>query len=172
MTRTTKNLTRSIVSLIAFFAIAVAISYAAEDVVTSDSAVIPAGCNECASCDGGSCCSSDHAVCSPKRVTEEVKKHSWLVKPKLVCVPGFRWPWECGGKSANHDCGDTCSGEGCDRDKGCAPRCGYVRCVNVLEKHNYKCKKCAIEWEVKCVRRGNRCSGGGDRCPRCGDSAN
>lgn len=159
-----------------------------------DSAVEPAGCcdDNCDSCCGndqgccgnksGSCCQSNcccKAVCCPKKVTEEVKKHCWLVKPELVCIPGFRFEcnWgksKCGKKSGGCDtcCGDSCCGEGkcCCNDPG-KPTCGRVRCIHVLEKHEYKCEECGYEWDVKCIRtgRGRSCCGkNGCSCPSCG----
>lgn len=167
----------------------------------ADPAVTPASCcdSECDKCcDGGagccgkgkSCCSSScccEAVCCPKRVTEEVKKHCWLVKPELVCIPGFRF--ECNwGKSkcskkggCDRCCDDLCCGDGCCENGTCCcndpgkPTCGRVRCINVLEKHEFKCEECGYEWEVKCVRSGKRrscCGKRGCNCPSCGCASN
>lgn len=111
-----------------------------------DAKVKPAACSE----GGSGCCSCREPLCCPKCVTEEVEKSCWLVKSELVCIPGFRWPWEC--RAGDCDCGGEV-GDGC----ACPPKCGRVRCVNVLEQHKYTCKECGYEWEVKCVRRGNNC---------------
>ncbi len=136
-------------------------------VVERDLNVTPAGCAD--SCCGGSCCggetASDKAVCCPRRVTEDVKKHCWKVKSEVVCIPGFRfecnWKKRCKNK-CGCDCGDSCcsSGSCCD----CPPTCGRVRCIKVLEKHETTCEKCGYEWEVKCIGSGN----GGCCCPSCG----
>ncbi|MCA9233092.1 MAG: hypothetical protein KDA57_20770 [Planctomycetales bacterium] len=135
-----------------------------------DLGVIQVGCDDCRcgkNC-GGRCCSECcEAVCCPKRVEKEVKKHCWKVEPKLVCIPGFRWPWErCDHK--NPGCAD-----GCDCAECCALPCGRVRCVNVLEKHEYKCQECGYEWEAKCIRsssqKGSCC---GRSCPSCGSDCN
>ncbi len=128
---------------------------------SEDSQVVPTGC------DGGSCCNDccTESVCCPVRVEVEVKKHCWNVKTENVCIPGFRWPWECNSKVKKPSCGDCCD-TGCD---SCAPRCGRVRCVNVLEKHEYTCKKCGYEWKVKSVCRGNStCDASNCCCPECG----
>ncbi len=106
-----------------------------------DDLVNPAACRHCrrAPC---TCC---EPVCCPKRVEDKEEKTCWKVVSELVCVPGFRFPWE----------------------KCCGPVCGWVRCVNVLEEHKYECDTCGYEWEVKyvCTNRSSkreRC-----RCPRC-----
>lgn len=141
-------------------------------VVDQAQGVTPAGCTD-SCCGGGECCVSDccgsccgEAVCCPNRVTEEVKKHCWKVKYENVCIPGFRF--ECNWvKKRNNgcDCGDTC----CSSGSCGTPTCGRVRCIKVLEKHEYTCDKCGYEWEVKCVRSGNNCNGdGGCCCPKCG----
>ena len=126
-------------------------------------------------CKSGNCkkcyCIKCQGVCCPKVVEKEVKKHCWKVSPKLVCIPGFRWPWEkC--KTRKDECCDRCVG-GCDEclSKSCKLPCGRVRCVNVLEKHEYTCKKCGYEWTAKCVctskcsKKSNACC----NCPECGN---
>jgi hypothetical protein len=114
-----------------------------------------------AGCDGGNCSRCCEPVCCPQYVTEEVEKSCWLVKSEYVCIPGFRWPWEC------RKGGCDCSGEvgaGC----ACPPKCGRVRCVNVLEEHKYTCNECGWQWEVKCVRHGECRSCDKGCCPHCG----
>lgn len=145
-----------------------------------DEAVSPAGCT--GSCCDGDCCGNKgccskgncccEAVCCPKCVTEEVKKHCWKVKPELVCIPGFRFSWSCLENRCKKGCCDDCCGDDCCSTGKCCdcapPRCGRVRCINVLEKHEYTCEECGCEWEVKCVRTNKgRCSSG-CRCPSCG----
>ncbi|NOY41726.1 MAG: hypothetical protein GXP26_07820 [Planctomycetes bacterium] len=126
-----------------------------------DTNVVPASCN------GAGChrktCSSCQSVCCPKPVEKEVKKHSWKVSPKLVCIPAFRWPWDR----------FTVKKPGCcdGGDAGCADsqaNCGRVRCVNVLEKHEYTCNECGYEWDIKrvCTSSGHR-KAVGQFCPEC-----
>ena len=168
-----------------------------ETVVAQDTEVTPTGCTDsccgngcCESgccnggccngkcCNGGNCCCE--AVCCPKHVKEEVKKHYWCVKPELVCIPGFRFVcnWNRP-KCCNSNCCDTCAGsDGCCGNGCCCdcipPKCGRVRCINVLEKHEYTCEECGYEWEVKCVRTKNGCccGKGGCKCPACGRKHN
>jgi|GEM_PF-4488639 len=170
-------------------------SIAKDAALVQDQGVTPAGCCEpgCSVSDGccgneGGCnrCCNQYACC-PKKVTEEVKKHYWEVKNKMICIPGFRF--EC---NWNKDkccqqgcgCGDTCCSDTCCSSRCCAnscekcrcsdpgkPTCGRVRCIKVLEKHDYTCDECGYEWEVKCVRSGNRrscCEKDGCCCPSCG----
>jgi hypothetical protein len=86
-------------------------------------------------------------------VMGEVEKKCWNVKCEPVCIPKFRWPWECWGKSkggcdSDTCCGDSCCGECCN----CAPpKCGKVKTVKVLKQHKYTCKECGYEWDFKCV---------------------
>ncbi len=133
---------------------------AAKTTVEKDSQVKPAGCCDGGNaCSGGGCCGSGcccEPVCCPRCVVGEVEKRCWNVKCKNVCIPRFRWPWECRDKSSggcDADCGcaeDTCCGDGrC----GTPPKCGRVRTVNTLEQHKYTCKECGYEWDIKCVCR-------------------
>jgi hypothetical protein len=114
-----------------------------------------------AGCDGGnsSCCCGP--VCCPQCVTEEVEKSCWQVKSEYVCIPHFRWPWEC--RKSNCNCGGEV-GDGC----ACPPQCGRVRCVKVLEEHKYTCRECGWQWEVNCVRHGECSSCEEGCCPHCG----
>jgi hypothetical protein len=128
---------------------------AAKSPVEHDSQVKPAGC-----CDGGSSCCSCEPVCCPRCVVGEVEKKCWNVKCKPVCIPKFRWPWECRAKpkgSCAVDCGfavDTCCGdECCGECCSTPPKCGKVKTVTVLEEHKYTCKECGYEWDIKCVCR-------------------
>ena len=144
--------------------------------------IIPAGCTDdclddsrCSNgCCNGDCCGRccGTAVCCPKRVTQEVKKHCWKVKSEMICIPSFRFQcnWNLM-KSSKSSC-DTCCGDSCiDNECGCdcLPNCGRVRCINVLEKHEYTCQECGYEWEVKCVCSGKGCNSNGCcDCPSCG----
>lgn len=150
---------------------------AATAIATQDTAVTPAGCCDggCDSgckkrgCSNGNCCCE--AVCCPKKVTEEVKKHCWKVESKMVCIPGYSF--ECNWRKnscckGSCGCDDTCCSNGSCNDCG-TPTCGRVRCINVLEKHEYTCEECGYEWDVKRVRKGNsRCKSGCCDCPSCG----
>lgn len=136
--------------------------------IQQDAQVEQTGCTD--SCCGAPSCSTSccKAVCCPKKVTEEVKKHCWCVKAKQICIPKWQFSLNFGTcNKKNVDCGDCCSsGTCCDCPP---PACGRVRCINVLEKHEYKCEECGYEWEVKCVRAGRKtCSCDGCSCPSCG----
>ena len=129
-----------------------------------DTEITPAACTD--SCSGSRCC---EATCCPKRVTEEVKKHCWKVKSEMVCIPGFRFQctWNRD-KGNNANCNDCCTTSSCcDANP---PTCGRVRCIRVLEKHEYTCEECGYEWDVKGVRtsKGRCCGEGGCSCPSCG----
>ncbi len=135
---------------------------AAEDskltLVGCDSSCCASGTNSCC----GDCC---EAVCYPKRVEKEVKKHCWKVESKIVCIPKFRWPWERCSSSCNSGCD---GGSECKREC-CAPLCGRTRCINVLEKDSHQCQECGYEWEIKYIRSKSRAKSGGNRCcPDCG----
>ena len=93
-------------------------------------------------------CHSCQAVCCPRRTKEKVKKHCWNVLCENVCVPAFQWPWE----------------------RCCKPKCGRVRGIHVLEKHEYECTKCGYEWSVRrvCSSGNGGCARGGACCPDCG----
>jgi hypothetical protein len=90
-------------------------------------------CSYCPKCGGrrGCCCvcnPSDY-VCCPHTEKETVAKECWNVKFEPVCIPAFKWPWEC--------CGPA--------------KCGRVRCVNVLESEEYECDECVTTWSVRRV---------------------
>ncbi len=146
---------------------------AATPVVKQDQKVTATGCTDSCCCGTDSCCGSENAsskaVCCPKRVTVDVKKHCWNVKNETICIPGFRfqcnWRNRC---KKGCDCGDACcfSGTNCD----CPPKGGRVRCIRVLEKHETTCEKCGYEWEVKSISTGTGGCCGGD-CPSCGRAA-
>lgn len=93
---------------------------------------------------GDGCCCPDcgEKVCSFKWEEKDVKKHCYCVECKDICIPKFRWPWEC------------CS----------EPKCGRVKTVNVLKKINYKCKACGYKWEVYSVNKSCKCGCGNGNC--------
>lgn len=82
----------------------------------------------------GACCNTcpqcDNKICVAQPETTKQKKHCWEVECKDICIPRFKWPWEC-----------------CD----VPPRCGQVKTVKVLKKKEYECEKCGYKWEVKTV---------------------
>jgi hypothetical protein len=92
-------------------------------------------------------------MCCPQRVTETEKKSFWKVTCEYVCIPGFRFPWEC----KKDACGRECL------------ICGRVRAVNILEQDDYECEVCGYKWEVKCVRRSGESGSAGCPCPRCAE---
>jgi hypothetical protein len=112
------------------------------------------------------CCHGRDVCCATvEEVTEE--KSCWNVKCEKVCIPAVRWPWEPGGSKltlfswlnkhrAKCHCGSqaTC-GDQCDCCVGaatagcCAPKCGPVRCVSVLESESYEVKTCRCKWEIR-----------------------
>jgi hypothetical protein len=131
------------------------LSYCQEEMPASDTPVIrdgqvtPTACSRC----GKRQCECE-LVCCPQIVTETEKKPFWKVTCEHVCIPGFRFPWEC-----------------CKDQNGCCCRefliCGAVRTVNVLEQDEIECKTCGYKWEVKCVRRSDESWKNECQCPRC-----
>ncbi|MEQ8208854.1 MAG: hypothetical protein RH917_03410 [Lacipirellulaceae bacterium] len=131
-------------------------------------------------------CDPDCYKCESETKKEEVEKHCYNVCAEPVCVPPWRWPWECrkdkcGKKCCDEGCcdadcdtccGDTCCGGGCDGCSSCGCssgfslfglKCGKVRCINVLEKEKYKCEECVTKW--KAVKKGCcGCCGKGSGC--------
>jgi hypothetical protein len=110
------------------------------------------------------CCRGRDVCCATvEEATEE--KSCWNVKCEKVCIPAVRLPWEPGGskltlfswlnKRAKCQCGSpaTC-GEQCDQCAGasegwCAPKCGPVRSIRVLESESYEVKTCRCKWEIR-----------------------
>ena len=123
------------------------------------------GCDSlCCDHGQGKCCRENgKAICCPKRVEKEVKKHFRKVNSEIVCIPKFRWPWErCA--SGNSSCDRCCGNERTAKHGCCPPLCGRTRCIHVLEKHETKCKECGYEWQIKYIR-GKSPAG---CCPSCG----
>jgi hypothetical protein len=117
-----------------------------------------------------------------EEVTEE--KSCWKVKCEKVCIPAVRLPWEAGGSKltlfswlnkhrAKCRCGSpaTC-GEECNQCARaatagcCAPKCGPVRCVSVLESESYEVKTCRCKWEIRHLP--GCCD---QSCGKCGEAA-
>lgn len=102
-------------------------------------------------------CRSDQCqcelVCCPRPITGTETKSYWKVTRELVCIPGFRFPWECW--------------RGKDGKSHGLLVCGPVREVNVLDEVEYQCEICGYQWEIKCVRRSDEATSKHCQCPRC-----
>lgn len=118
----------------------------------------PDGCARRGVCIRGECGKVCRATVEP--VTEE--ESCWVVECEEICVPRVVCPWSEGGsgltlfncfknKSSNH-CGEACScGSECSGSCGCcriAPRYGDVRCVRVLNSHDYEVTKYKCNWDL------------------------
>ncbi len=95
----------------------------------------------------GDCC---HRHCCPQCKTcvaipeiVKEKKHKWDVECKDICVPHIKWWWQ------------PC----CE-----PPRCGRVKTIKVLKKHEYECEHCGYKWEVHSCGSGCGAGGCGDAC--------
>jgi hypothetical protein len=140
------------------------------------SAVACCACPDCGcALNGNACghgarcarCCRGRDVCCPtvEEVTEE--KSCWKVKCEKVCVPAVRLPWEPGGSKltlfswlnrhrakcqcgCQATCGEKRDGCAIAATSGCcAPKCGPVRCVSVLESESYEVKTCRCKWEIR-----------------------
>ncbi|MFK7777476.1 MAG: hypothetical protein QM501_05070 [Gimesia sp.] len=60
--------------------------------------------------------------------TLKVKKYCFTIECKDICIPPVRFPWQ----------------------KCCELKCGKIKTVRVLKKHNYTCEKCGYKWTVDC----------------------
>ncbi len=116
------------------------------------------GCAIGGLCNHGDCGKVCRATVAP--VTEE--ESCWVVECEKICVPRVVCPWSEGGsgltlfnclkhKSSSH-CADACpccgeynGGCGCRR---LAPRCGDVRCVRVLNSHDYEITRYKCNWDL------------------------
>lgn len=98
---------------------------------------------------GGHCCPRCSEPCYPEVSVEDVTKHCWKVECKKVCIPRLTFPWQT--------CKQSCCCNTCPQPA----KCGRVRTVRVLVKHEYECKKCKYKWEVNDIP----CSGNG--CTQC-----
>jgi len=81
------------------------------------------------------------------------------------CSPPLVLPDDCGGCCSSCGCGvcdDCCS---C-----CQTKCGYVRCVNVLEERTYDITKCECKWEVRRLPCCGNCVSCAADCADCCDS--
>jgi hypothetical protein len=145
-------------------------------VLPSRNSVSGIGPSEAATCCSGCrrdgiCGASAHSACLGRevcysRVEENTEKEScWVVKCEKVCVPAVCFPWEPGGakltlfswfrrQTGIARCGDTC-GEHDSKcyDRGscerCSTKCGYVRCVRVLDSEENEVATTKCEWEIR-----------------------
>jgi len=95
------------------------------------------------------CPKCSHKVCVPKAYVGKEEKSCFYVEYKEVCIPAITFPWEeRGGRSHASECGTRlwCP----------MPRCGRVKVVKTLRKHEYKCPKCDYKWKPQCFCKGSR----------------
>ena len=119
-----------------------------EESVASPSCDSSSACDFCSGCGSTCCACRDCCYCTTEK--EKVKKHCWNVSCEKVCIPPVCVPGCCG-----------C----CWLPKWCCPcaKC-RVRCISVLEKHNYECEECKCRWEVRSVPVNCGGCGCGDCC--------
>jgi len=72
------------------------------------------------------CPECNHEVCRLTLETRDEQRDCFRVEYKSICIPKVKLPWE------------SC----------CKPRCGEVRSVKVLTRHQYTCPQCHCKWEV------------------------
>lgn len=92
-------------------------------------------------CGSSSYCSRGCKYCQLHVETLKVKKHCYNIECKDICIPPVRFPWQ----------------------KCCELKCGKIKTVRVLKKHEYKCDKCGYKWTVECSC--NACNPGGSCAP-------
>lgn len=86
-------------------------------------------CNkENGACGNSNYCSQGCKSCRLYVETLKVKKHCYNIECKEICIPPVRFPWQ----------------------KCCELKCGKIKTVRVLKKHNYTCDKCGYKWVVEC----------------------
>jgi hypothetical protein len=81
------------------------------------------------------------------------KHHNYTVERKEICVPRItlpRWADLFAFRMRNEQSCKSGSGDKCPT-KVCNPaaRCGYVKVVNVLKKHEYECDTCGYKWHIE-----------------------
>ncbi len=76
---------------------------------------------------GSGQCPNCGAECRPIRDESTMKRHCWKVEWEHICIPPVRFPWQ--------SCHEPL-------------RCGRVKAVRKLKKHEYECPSCRIRWEV------------------------
>ncbi len=72
-------------------------------------------------------CSHGCKTCRLYVETLKVKKHCFNIECKDICIPPVRFPWQ----------------------KCCELKCGKIKTVRVLKKHEYTCEKCGYKWDVE-----------------------
>tara|TARA_R110002111_G_scaffold67_2_gene634 strand:+ start:63687 stop:64145 length:459 start_codon:yes stop_codon:yes gene_type:complete len=79
----------------------------------------------CGSSNNG--CSQGCKTCRLHMETLKVKKYCFNIECKDICIPPVRFPWQ----------------------KCCELKCGKIKTVRVLKKHEYTCEKCGYKWTVE-----------------------
>lgn len=82
-----------------------------------------------ADCDGSNCCVCGQKICVLKVTEGKEEVVGFEVKPKEICIPGIRFPWD--------KCGTR--------------RCGTVRTICVLEEAKKEKTVCEYEWSIKTI---------------------
>jgi hypothetical protein len=108
---------------------------------------VAAGSDRCPLC-RSHCHPLKDRVCVTSVEPGKASKSCWDVECEEVCIPAVRFPWEKRGVEA-------CDGSAVLL----TDKCGKVRRVNRLRKHDYECETCQYNHSV--IR----------RCPRCGPPA-
>lgn len=85
----------------------------------------------------GAHCPRCHETCYPTVTKGTETKSCWNVETKAICIPKVRFPWEMG-----------CCNKGCGKDGCLPPKCGKVKYVNVLVKHEYECSACKYSFDI------------------------
>lgn len=88
----------------------------------------PCSNNVNGACGNSNYCSQGCKSCRLYVETLKVKKHCYNIECKEICIPPVRFPWQ----------------------KCCELKCGKIKTVRVLKKHDYTCDKCGYKWVVEC----------------------
>ena len=150
----TRNNRRNGVLLMKSFLLTIALCSAVLPVLHSFADELAGGC-QCGSSTCGhrcpACPKCSHKICTVSVEKTKEEHHCFNVECKEICVPKITLPcwtdaipfFKCKDKSC--ECGDKCpTKECCD-----APRCGYVKVVKVLKKHEYECDSCGYKWKIE-----------------------
>lgn len=115
---------------IVLLAVTVSLSGSAQSSAASGAPCCDKTNGACSNCPGGNNCNRCSQGCKTCRLyveTLKVKKHCYFFECKDVCIPPVRFPWQ----------------------KCCDLKCGKVKTVRVLKKHEWKCDKCGYKWTVE-----------------------